>query len=57
MKYKIDDMITINNKEWRVAEYRMHAGRKWMYTLSHEATDGSYQVMNLDERAISAIKI
>ena len=57
MKYKIDDMVTINNKDWRVAEYRMHSGRKWMYTLSFENTDGSYQVMNLDERAINAIKM
>ena len=31
MKYKIDEMISINNKEWRVAEYRMGRGREWLY--------------------------
>ena len=40
MKYKIDEMISINNKEWRIAEYRMGRGKEWVYTLSHEATDG-----------------
>ena len=51
MKYKIDEMISINNKEWRIAEYRMGRGREWVYTLSHEATDGSYTTMSLNERA------
>ena len=36
MKYKIDEMISINNKEWRIAEYRMGRGREWIYTLAHE---------------------
>ena len=55
MKYKIDDMISINNKDWRIAEFRMGRGREWKYTLSHEDTDGSYTTMSLNERAIDGI--
>ena len=55
MKYKIDDMISINNKDWRIAEYRMGRGREWVYTLSHETTDGSYTTMSMNERAIDGI--
>ena len=57
MKYKIDDMISINNKEWRVAEYRMGRGREWLYTLSHEDTDGSYTTMSLNERAMDGVAL
>jgi len=55
MKYKIDEMISINNKEWRIAEYRMGRGREWIYTLSNEDTDGSYTTMRVNERAIDGI--
>ena len=55
MKYKIDEMILINNKDWRIAEYRMGRGREWVYTLSHESTDGSYTTMRLNEMAIDGI--
>ena len=57
MKYKIDDMISINNADWRVAEYRMGRGREWVYTLSHEDTDGSYTNMRVNERAIDGITL
>ena len=57
MKYKIDDMISINNAEWRIAEFRMGRGREWKYTLSHEDTDGSYNTMSLNERAIDGITL
>ena len=57
MKYKIDDMVSINNKDWRVAEYRMGRGREWLYTLSHEDTDGTYTTMSLNERAIDGITL
>ena len=57
MKYKIDDMISINNTEWRIAEYRMGRGREWIYTLAHEATDGSYTTMSLNERAMDGITL
>jgi hypothetical protein len=55
MKYKLDDMVSINNKEWRIAEYRMCRGREWQYTLSHEETDGTYNTMRVNERAIDGI--
>ena len=57
MKYKIDDMISINNVEWRIAEFRMGRGREWKYTLSHEDTDGTYTTMSLNERAIDGITL
>ena len=55
MKYKINDTIVINNKEWLIAEYRMQRGREYMYTLSHEDTDGSYTTMSLNERAMDGL--
>ena len=57
MKYKIDETIVINNKEWRVAEYRMARGREWVYTLSYEETDGSYTTMSLNERAMDGVTL
>ena len=57
MKYKIDDMISINNKEWRIAEYRMGRGREWVYTLAHEDTDGSFTTMSLNERAMDGLQL
>ena len=55
MKYKIDDTLIINNTEWRIAEYRMGRGRQYTYTLSCEHTDGSYQTMSLNERAMDGL--
>ena len=57
MRYKINDTILINNVEWLIAEYRMGRGREWVYTLSHEDTDGSYTTMSLNERAIDGITL
>ena len=57
MKYKINDTIVINNKEWLISEYRMQRGREYMYTLSHEDTDGSYTTMSLNERAMDGISL
>ena len=55
MKYPIDTIVMINNREWRVAEYRMGRGREWVYTLANEYTDGSYDTMRLNEMAIGKI--
>ena len=55
MKYPIDAIIMINNRQWRVAEYRMGRGREWGYTLSHENTDGSFKTLRLNERAIDTL--
>jgi len=55
MKYTVDTIVMINNREWRVAEYRMGRGREWVYTLSNERTDGSFDTMRLNETAVSKI--
>ena len=55
MKYKINDTVVINNVEWLISEHRMHGGREWKYTLSHESTDGTYTTMSLNERAMDGI--
>jgi len=55
LKYPIDTIIMINNREWRIAEYRMGRGREWVYTLANENTDGSYETMRLNEMAIGKI--
>ena len=57
MKYPVDTIVLINNREWRVAEYRMGRGREWVYTLANERTDGSYDTMRLNELAIGKISI
>ena len=57
MKYSIDSTIMINNVEWRIAEYRMGRGREWVYTLSHEETDGTYVTMSLNERAMDGVTL
>ena len=55
MKYPVDTIVMINNREWRVAEYRMGRGREWVYTLANEHTDGSFETMRLNEVAIGKI--
>ena len=57
MKYPIDTIVMINNREWRVAEYRMGRGREWVYTLANEHTDGSFDTMRLNEVAIGKIMV
>ncbi len=57
MKYKINDTVVINNTEWLISEYRMRVGREWVYTLSHEDTDGSYVTMSLNERAMDGVTV
>ena len=55
MKYKIDDVVMINNTEWKIAEYRMERGRQWTYTLSYKHTDCTNQTMSLNERAMDGL--
>ena len=55
MKYQVDTIVMINNREWRVAEYRMGRGREWVYTLSNEHVDGSIDTMRINETAIAKI--
>ena len=55
MKYPINTTVIINNCEWKVIEYRMGRGREWVYTLSYESEDGSFDSMRLNETAIRKI--
>ena len=57
MKYPIDTVVKINNKDWRIAEYRMGRGREWVYTLAYEHTDGTYNTIRLNENAIGSIML
>ncbi len=57
MRYKINDTVVINNMDWIISEYRMRVGREWVYTLSHEDTDGSYVTMSLNERAMDGLAL
>ena len=55
MKYPINTVVMINNCEWRVAEYRLGRGREWVYTLSNEDIDGSFETIRLNDTAIGKI--
>ena len=55
MKYPIDTVVMINNSEWRVADYRLGRGREWVYTLSNEQVDGSFDTIRINETAIGKI--
>ena len=55
MKYPIDTVIMINNSEWRIADYRLGRGREWVYTLSNEQVDGSFDTIRINETAIGKI--
>ncbi len=35
----------------------MQRGREYMYTLSHEDTDGTYTTMSLNERAMDGLAL
>ena len=55
MKYPIDTVVMINNSEWRIADYRLGRGREWVYTLSNEQVDGSFDTIRINETAIGKI--
>ena len=57
MKYPVNTIVLINNREWRVAEYRMGRGREWVYTLSIELADWSFDTIRLNESAIGKILV
>ena len=54
-KYKLDKEITINNLQWRIAEYRFKYGREWVYVLQHETVDGAYKTLEFNERTLTVI--
>ena len=55
MKYKIDDIIIINDREWRVAGHNFRFGKEWQYTLLFEHTDGSFDSIHINEKSLDSI--
>ena len=55
-KYSIDEIVTINNHPWRIAEYHMGRGSEYLYTLANEMTDGSFETMRVNENALDKLK-
>ena len=55
-KYSIDELVTINNRPWRLAEYRMGGGSEYLYTLANEMTDGSFETFRVNENALDKLK-
>ena len=55
-KYAIDEIVTINNRPWRIAEYRMGRGSEYLYTLANEMTDGSFETMRVYENVIDKLQ-
>ena len=51
----IGKRVNINNVQWRVAEKRFKYGREWVYTLSRENIDGTYERLSLNEAALESI--
>ena len=47
--------ISINNKQWRVAQKTLRFGREWQYTLSRETIDGMYETMRVSEDFLDEI--
>jgi hypothetical protein len=54
-KYKLDEQITINNLQWRIAEYKFKYGRQWVYILQHETVEGTYKTLEFNEKTLTAI--
>ena len=52
---RIGHIVNINNVQWRVAEKRFKYGREWVYTLSREMVDGTYESMELNEGGLESI--
>ena len=51
----IDTEVNINNQIWRVADKRWKYGREWIYTLSREKVDGTYESLQLNKDALIKI--
>ena len=54
-KYKLDEQITINKLQWRIAEYKFKFGREWVYILQHETVEGTYKTLEFNEQTLTAI--
>ena len=51
----IDTEVNINNQVWRVADRRWKYGREWVYTLSRENIDGTFERLVLNKDALVKI--
>ena len=54
-KFPLDMELTINERKWRIAEYKKKFGMVWGYTLSHETVSGEFKSMFLEEDALETI--
>tara|TARA_Y100000310_G_scaffold302153_1_gene339228 strand:+ start:545 stop:757 length:213 start_codon:yes stop_codon:yes gene_type:complete len=54
-KYPLDKEVKINTKTWRIAEYRHRFGMQWVYILQHENVDGTYKILELNEKSLTEI--
>ena len=56
MKFPVNTVFKINDREWTVEEYRLGRGREWVYTLSSEGNaEDNPKIMRLNETAIKNI--
>tara|TARA_Y100001938_G_C7982848_1_gene375323 strand:+ start:462 stop:686 length:225 start_codon:yes stop_codon:yes gene_type:complete len=61
MKYNIGDIVSINNIEWKIKEYRMGRGKEWIYTLNRSDgtrdIDGNIVSMSLNDDAMDCVSL
>ena len=48
-KQLVGKRVSINNKEWKIADKTFRYGREWQYTLSHEDVGGTYKTIRINE--------
>ena len=51
-KQLVGKRVSINNKEWKIADKTFRYGREWQYTLSHEDVGGTYKTIRIGEDAL-----
>ena len=51
-KQLVGNRVSINNKEWKIADKTFRYGREWQYTLSHEDVGGTYKTIRINEDAL-----
>lgn len=54
-KFPLDMTFTINDKIYRIAQYRLVHKPEYVYTLSHELVDGTYETLSLDEDTLEEL--
>ena len=51
-KQLVGKRVSINNKEWKIADKTFRYGRELQYTLSHEDVGGTYKTIRINEDAL-----